>query len=50
LKGSPTIVAATEKVGEIGGSCKLHEGSAPDILVQEVLRNSNIQEFLLSAK
>lgn len=22
LKGSPTIVAATEKVGELGGSCK----------------------------
>ena len=26
LKGSPTIVAATEKVGDIGGNCTMHEG------------------------
>jgi electron transfer flavoprotein beta subunit len=48
LKGSPTIVAATEKVGEIGGSCKMHEGSAPDMLVREVLDHSNVREFLVA--
>jgi electron transfer flavoprotein beta subunit len=48
LKGSPTIVAATEKVGEIGGSCKMHEGSAPDLLVRDVLDHSNVREFLVA--
>jgi len=50
LKGSPTIVAATEKVGEIGGSCNMHEGSAPETLVREVIDNSNIKEFLVATK
>jgi electron transfer flavoprotein beta subunit len=50
LKGSPTIVAATEKVGEIGGSCSMHEGSAPETLVSEVLEKTNIKEFLATAK
>jgi electron transfer flavoprotein beta subunit len=50
LKGSPTIVAATEKVGEIGGSCNMHEGNSPEMLVKEVLTNTNIKEFLAAAK
>lgn len=50
LKGSPTIVAATEKVGEIGGNCTMHEGSAPETLVKEVLASTNIKEFLVASK
>ncbi len=46
LKGSPTIVAATEKVGEIGGSCKMYEGQAPENMVSDVLKASNVKEFL----
>lgn len=46
LKGSPTIVAATEKVGEIGGNCSMHEGHAPTDMVSEVLNASKIKEFL----
>jgi electron transfer flavoprotein beta subunit len=38
LKGSPTIVAATEKVGEIGGRCVLYQGKSPEALVQELLK------------
>ncbi len=37
LKGSPTIVAATEKVGEIGGSCCMYEGNSPEHLVKDLL-------------
>lgn len=48
LKGSPTIVAATEKVGEIGGNCTMHEGHAPDELVDEVLKSSGLKEFLVA--
>jgi len=47
LKGSPTIVAATEKVGELGGSCNMHEGEAPDLLVAEMIKNSSVSEFLV---
>lgn len=46
LKGSPTIVAATEKVGEIGGNCNMHEGHAAEDMVHEVLESCNIKEFL----
>jgi electron transfer flavoprotein beta subunit len=46
LKGSPTIVAATEKVGELGGNCQMHEGHAAEDMVAEVLKTCNIQEFL----
>lgn len=47
LKGSPTIVAKTEKVGDIGGNCNMHEGKSVDELVAEVLRTSDISEFLV---
>jgi electron transfer flavoprotein beta subunit len=46
LKGSPTIVAHTEKVGEVSGNCQMHEGQAADVLVSEVIASSNIKEFL----
>jgi electron transfer flavoprotein beta subunit len=49
LKGSPTIVAATEKVGEIGGSCVIHQGHSPEELVAEVIKGSAIKEFLVPA-
>jgi electron transfer flavoprotein beta subunit len=48
LKGSPTIVAATEKVGDIGGNCTMHEGSAPETLVRECLTNAKIEQFLVA--
>jgi electron transfer flavoprotein beta subunit len=48
LKGSPTIVAATEKVGDIGGNCTMHEGHAMHDLVQEVVESCNLKEFLVA--
>jgi len=50
LKGSPTIVAATEKVGDIGGNCKMHEGESPEHMVQEVMKCTNVSEFLVASK
>jgi electron transfer flavoprotein beta subunit len=50
LKGSPTIVAATEKVGELGGSCQMHEGHAAGMMIQEVINGSNIKEYLAARK
>ncbi len=49
LKGSPTIVAATEKVGELGGSCKMHEGQSAHELVGDVLKASDLSQFLVGA-
>ncbi len=46
LKGSPTIVAHTDKVGELGGSCKMYEGHSPEELVAEVLKASSFKEFI----
>ena len=37
IKGSPTIVAATEKIGEIGGSCQMFQGKAVSVMVSELL-------------
>jgi electron transfer flavoprotein beta subunit len=45
LKGSPTIVARTDKVGEIGGSCLLRQGHSVSDMVHDVLRNTNVSEF-----
>jgi electron transfer flavoprotein beta subunit len=45
LKGSPTIVAATEKVGEIGGQCAVYQGRPIEVLVGEVLGNTPIREY-----
>lgn len=46
LKGSPTIVAATEKVGDLGGNCQMHEGKSPHELVKEVLASTNLNELI----
>ena len=46
LKGSPTIVAATEKVGEIGGNCRMHEGQSIDHLVKDVVKETNLAQFM----
>ena len=46
LKGSPTIVAHTDKVGEIGGNCKMYEGASPHDLVEELVKGCNVKEFV----
>ncbi len=38
IKGSPTIVAATEKIGEMGGNCQVFQGKAVGVLVQQLLQ------------
>lgn len=45
LKGSPTIVAKTDKVAEIGGSCKVHQGEPIEQMVRDVLQTTNLKEF-----
>ena len=45
LKGSPTIVAKTDKIGTIGGSCTMHQGKSSEHLVEEVLQETNVMEF-----
>lgn len=45
LKGSPTIVARTDKVSEIGGSCKLNQGEAVEVMINKVFNGSNVLEF-----
>lgn len=46
LKGSPTIVAKTDKVAEIGGSCQLRQGLSVDQMVQDIMNTTNIREFV----
>lgn len=46
LKGSPTIVAKTDKVGQIGGNCTMHQGKSPEQLVMDLAQASNLKEFL----
>ncbi|MBY0402678.1 MAG: electron transfer flavoprotein subunit beta/FixA family protein [Cyanobacteria bacterium] len=46
LKGSPTIVARTDKVGEIGGSCNVRQGLSVDHMVLDVMQSTNIREFV----
>lgn len=46
LKGSPTIVAHTDKVGQIGGNCVMHQGKSIDVLVKEVATGTQIKEFV----
>jgi electron transfer flavoprotein beta subunit len=45
LKGSPTIVAKTDKVGQLGGQCIMHQGKAIDLIIREVTESTNIKEF-----
>lgn len=46
LKGSPTIVARTDKVGELGGCCIVQQGSSIEHMVEQVMQTSNIKEFV----
>ncbi len=46
LKGSPTIVARTDKVSEIGGSCILRQGMPVEQMVDDVIAGTNILEFV----
>ncbi len=46
LKGSPTIVAHTDKVGQIGGRCVMHQGKSIEMLVNEIAAGTNIKEFV----
>ncbi len=49
LKGSPTIVARTDKVGELGGSCVLHQGETITTMVRDVMgAASALKEFALA--
>ena len=45
LKGSPTIVAKTEKVSEIGGNCKLYEGIPVEESISNLIKETNILEY-----
>lgn len=45
LMGSPTIVAATEKVGEVGGSCEVLQGQSVADLVSELLHRAPLQHL-----
>lgn len=46
LKGSPTIVAKTDKVGQLGGNCTMHQGKAVEQLVEDVTSTTNLKEFV----
>lgn len=46
LKGSPTIVARTDKVSDIGGNCKIQQGAPASEMVKNVIHNTNISEFI----
>lgn len=45
LKGSPTIVAKTDKVAEIGGNCKVRQGEPIEHMVRDLLQTTNLREF-----
>ncbi len=46
LKGSPTIVARTDKVSEIGGSCVIHQGESVESMIKSVFDGTNVKEFV----
>lgn len=46
LKGSPTIVAHTDKVGQIGGQCVMHQGKSVEALIRDVFEGTNVKEFV----
>ena len=48
LKGSPTIVARTDKVSEIGGSCIIHQGLPAEQMVFDLVKDTKILEFMKS--
>jgi len=45
LKGSPTIVAKTDKVGQLGGSCTMHQGHSVEAMTEQVILETNLLEF-----
>jgi electron transfer flavoprotein beta subunit len=45
LKGSPTIVAATEKIGEIGGNCQVWQGKPVPQMVAELLQEIAVRSL-----
>ncbi|MFM7469398.1 MAG: electron transfer flavoprotein subunit beta/FixA family protein [Vampirovibrionales bacterium] len=45
LKGSPTIVGKTWKIGDIGGSCTVYEGIPVEHMVQHSFQTSNVLQF-----
>ena len=47
LMGSPTIVAATEKVGEVGGSCEVLQGQSVQDLVAQLLQRTSLQDVAM---
>ncbi|MEN9279081.1 MAG: hypothetical protein Q6K92_11815, partial [Thermostichus sp. DG_1_5_bins_95] len=46
LKGSPTIVAATEKVGEMGGNCQVFQGQSVPNLVKSLTEAASIPSYV----
>jgi electron transfer flavoprotein beta subunit len=46
LRGSPTIVGMTWKIGEVGGSCELRQGHPVPDMVKEVKQASGLQQFV----
>ncbi len=46
LRGSPTIVARTDKVSEIGGSCVIRKGEPVNKMVMDLLNDTNILEYV----
>ena len=48
LKGSPTIVARTDKVSEIGGNCTIYQGLPAEQMVSNLVKSTNILEFIKS--
>ncbi len=46
LKGSPTIVGKTWKIGEVGGSCVVRQGQSVANMVTDVLDATPVDEFL----
>lgn len=46
LKGSPTIVARTDKVSELGGSCIVRQGLPVEEMVSDVISGSSVLEFV----
>ena len=46
LKGSPTIVAKTDKVSEIGGNCKVFQGIPLEEAISNILQDSSLLEYI----
>jgi electron transfer flavoprotein beta subunit len=46
LKGSPTIVARTDKIADIGGHCQVQQGQSAQLMVTSLLASANIKELM----